>query len=339
VTDLVLSPHYGASKIHWCLKHLPNVDQVQKESRLACGLLSSYILFKLLEEQPFFIDPANASQTLLWDCLSRDWSTELFSLFDIPIDVLPAYVNSQYGYGHMQFDSCSIPVSVTTGDQSAALYAFGQLDPKTIYINVNTGASLQRATGSEAIASERLLYSVIWQSEKDLTYVMEETVNGAGSALQLISNELGISKQDTYAELKRSFELKSNQSLFLNSVSGLWSPFWLANFPSRFTLEGSYQKKLLTVLESIIFLIQTNLDEISLYTTLPGKIIITGGLAVVDHLCHELANISGLVVEWPELEGVTGCGLFYLLTQETKSCIYTTYRYSLPSDGRCSDTK
>ena len=58
-TGLVLSPHYGASKLRWCLDNLPTVARAAAEGRMAFGPLSSFILFRLLDERPLTVDPAD----------------------------------------------------------------------------------------------------------------------------------------------------------------------------------------------------------------------------------------------------------------------------------------
>jgi len=43
-TGLMLSAHYGASKLRWCLDHLPAVTQAGTEGRLAFGPLASFLV-------------------------------------------------------------------------------------------------------------------------------------------------------------------------------------------------------------------------------------------------------------------------------------------------------
>jgi len=66
-TGLVLSPHYGASKLRWCLDNVPAVQRAVRSNDLAAGPLASFLLSRLLEEKPVLADPANASRTLLFD--------------------------------------------------------------------------------------------------------------------------------------------------------------------------------------------------------------------------------------------------------------------------------
>src|SRR5688572_23798178 len=77
LTGLVLSPHYGASKLRWCLDHLPEVRAAAAQSRLAAGPLAAFLLHRLLEERPFLADASTAARTLLWSPFERAWSAEL----------------------------------------------------------------------------------------------------------------------------------------------------------------------------------------------------------------------------------------------------------------------
>ena len=90
LTGLTLSPHYGASKLRWCLDHLPEVRAAAARSGLRAGPLASYLLHRLLEERPLLADASTAARTLLWSPFERDWSAELLELFGIPREVLPA---------------------------------------------------------------------------------------------------------------------------------------------------------------------------------------------------------------------------------------------------------
>jgi glycerol kinase len=65
ITGLRLSPHYGVSKLRWCLEHLPAVSSAWGSDRLAAGPLASFLAFRLLDERPLAVDPANAQRLLL----------------------------------------------------------------------------------------------------------------------------------------------------------------------------------------------------------------------------------------------------------------------------------
>src|SRR5262249_27033567 len=157
---LFLSPHYGASKLRWCLDHLEPVRRAQAAGRLAMGPLASFLAFRLLEDRPFVADPANASRTLLWSIGSREFDPWLLALFGIPRGVLPGCVRTRGEIGALELEGARLPFRVLTGDQSAALFASGAPRADTASFNVGTGAFVQRPCESVPQSPPRLLASL-----------------------------------------------------------------------------------------------------------------------------------------------------------------------------------
>jgi glycerol kinase len=310
-TGLMLSAHYGASKLRWCLDHLPSVKQAQAEGRLAMGPLASFLLFRLLEERPLWVDPANAGRTLLWNLDTRNWDPELLNLFGIPADVLPRCVPTRHAFGTLRAGAQTLPLTVTNGDQSAALFAYGAPQADTAYINLGTGAFVQRTLGHHPGHSPRLLTGIVLDDGSELTYVIEGTVNGAGAALDWIGAELGIT--DLEAQLPAWLGQEPEPPLFLNGVSGLGAPFWIPDFVSRFVGGGEDWQKAVAVAESIVFLLQVNLEEMQPLAPPIARLCVTGGLSWYDGLCQRLADLSGLSVYRPAEYEATARGTAYLL--------------------------
>lgn len=309
-TGLVLSPHYGASKLRWCLAHLPAVDAARREQRLACGPLASFLLFRLLEERPFAIDPANAARTLLWNRHARDWDDALLALFDVPRALLPASVPTRHAFGHLALAGRRLPLTVCTGDQSAALFALGEPPVDRAYVNMGTGAFVQRALAREPAADAGLLTGIVFQDQRELRCAQEGTVNGAGSALEWIKGELGLS--DAQWRLHDWLETEQAPPLFLNGVSGLGAPFWVADFRSRFVGRGTPAAKVVAVAESIVFLLMANLEAMTRAAPL-SQLVVTGGLARQEGLVQRLADLSGLAAHRPLEQEATARGLAYLV--------------------------
>ncbi len=88
-TGLMPSPHYGAGKLRWCLDEYQEVQAAATEGRLACGPLASFLLFRLVRDRPFLVDPANGCRTLLWNLAAGDWDPDLLEWAGIPREVLP----------------------------------------------------------------------------------------------------------------------------------------------------------------------------------------------------------------------------------------------------------
>ncbi len=289
-TGLVLSPHYGASKLRWCLDNLPAVSSACEDGTLSFGPIASFVMFRLLAERPLLIDPANASRTQLWDFRTRDWSSSLMELFGVPRSPLPECVPNGHAYGHLS----QVPLTVCTGDQSAALFARGAPDPYVAWVNIGTGAFVQRFAGEEPVEIPGLLSSVVWQDAVGTSYVAEGTVNGASAALDRVEP----------AWLADDAE----PPLYLNGVGGLGSPWWKPHFESRFIGDGSLSQKAVAVLESIVFMLAVNIEIIG-----ADSVTVSGGLSQLDGLCSRLADVTGLVVERPVVHEATARGLAWLV--------------------------
>lgn len=319
ITGLVLSPHYGASKLHWCLQNLPEVAAALDSNRLALGPLSSFLAHRLAAGQPPLADPANASRTLLWDYRARDWSPELLKLFGVPTAGLPASVPSRHDFGTIALGEHRCPLALVTGDQSAALFGLGEPATDTVYANLGTGAFLQQVVGGEPVAGPGLLSSVVYQDAQRSMYVLEGTVNGAGGALVAVADELGMDRDYLKAHSARWLQHESDPPLFLNGVGGLGAPYWVADFPTRFVGRGHDAAKIVAVMESIVFLLVVNLEALAQCAPQPRRMIVTGGLAAVDPLCQRLADLSGLPVARPQIKEATARGLAWLLAQRAGS--------------------
>lgn len=305
-TGLVISPHYGASKLRWCLEHLPPVRAARAAGTLAAGPVASFLLHRLLEERPLLVDPANASRTLLWDYRRRDWSQPLLDAFEIPRAVLPQCAGSRHPFGTLDISAAGIPLEVCTGDQSAVPFAFGEPRADAAYVNIGTGAFIQRLIEQAPDSPRGLLVSVAWQHAAEAIYALEGTVNGAGSALDTLGLEPGVDPADAFESAS------AEPPLFLNGVSGLGSPYWLPHFESRFIGTGNAAARLRAVLESIAFLIVENLELMRAQGGPLAVAVVTGGLACRDVLCRLLADLGGLEVLRPGVREASARGLAWL---------------------------
>jgi len=322
-TGLFLTAYYGASKLRWCIDHLTEVSEALDAGNLAFGPLASYLLHRLLVEQPHSIDPANASRTLLWNVNSQDWDPELLALFDIPLAALPRCVASRHNYGHLQCGDHQVPLTILMGDQPAALFAHGQPSTDTAYVNIGTGAFVQRILDRNPGYSPTLLTGIAFQDEQTTTYVLEGTVNGAGSALEAIEQELGINAQQAQGLAPQWLSQSSCPPLFLNGISGLGSPYWTPDFESRFIYtdnsEAEDWEKIVAVIESIIFLLYVNLKNMEALCPEPEKIMLSGGLGNLDGLCQRLADLTGIIVHRPQESEATARGTAFVVAQQKDS--------------------
>jgi glycerol kinase len=312
-TGLVFSSHYGASKIRWCLDNLPAVGRALQQGRLLCGPLASYLLFHLCEERPAVVDSAIAARTLLWDIRTLDWSPELLEIFGVPRTVLPDCVPCRHEFGRLSLGGVAVPLVVSTGDQCAALFANGRPEPHDALVNLGTGAFVQRISRSPVGAECGLLRSVVWQDSETTLRALEGSINGCGSALETVGATLGLDADTVEANLDSWLAGKASALLFLNGVSGLGSPYWVADYPTQLLGSGEPWQVMVAVLESIVFLLQINLQAAAGELGVPERIVVTGGLAASRGLCQRLADLSGVGVERSGVREATARGTAFLV--------------------------
>ena len=305
-TGLRLSPHYGASKLAWCLEHVEAVRAARARGTLACGPLASFLAMRLLDERPFVADAANATRTLLYGLAQNDWDPWLLERFGIPRAILPECRPTRAEFGTLACAGRKIPLRVLTGDQSAALYSGGEPRADALYVNLGTGAFAQRPSALP-LAVEGLLTSLVRREQGRSSFVLEGTVNGAGSALAT----LGLA--DPVAAFERGLCAPGELPLFLNGVSGLAAPYWRADFRSRFIGSGSPDAQSAAVVESVLFLLLEIEAAMRPACGAPALIVASGGLSRSDALCARLADLAQLPLERPAASEATARGLAWLV--------------------------
>lgn len=305
-TGLHLSPHYGAGKLQWLLDQVPAIREALETGALVMGPLASFLLHHLTDRRDAAIDDANASRTLLWNLYHRNWDNTLLELFRIPRQVLPVCVPICADYGLTR--PGNIPVKAVNGDQTAALYAHGKPSGNTILVNIGTGAFVLLPVDDPAARPADLLAGIS-QSDKDTaSYYIEGTVNGAAAALKWAAGKFNISDLET--RLPGWLEEIRNPTLFMNTVGGLGAPWWRAGPEPHFLdADVTAPEAMVAVIESILFLVQANIEQITTLNPAVDRIRISGGLSSLDGLCQRLANLSGLAVERPVQVEATARGI------------------------------
>ena len=349
MTGLPLSPHYGASKLRWCLDELPAVRLAARDERLAMGPLASFLLHRLCEQRPLLADPANASRTQLFDPAILDWSPALLEAFAIPRAVLPRCVGTSHEFGTVVAPGDAnhrIPLRACSGDQSAAIYAFGPPAPGTVFVNVGTGAFVQRIVRDGAVPPPRGLLKSVVHARTDApqaaSYVHEGTVNGAYAAVDWLRGRFGLDVPRTLPSLHASLRADRVDLLFMNGIGGLGSPFWLPGFATEFVgLDGQAAaeasrpelQRLAAVVDSIAFLVAVNVLAMQRAAPLQ-RVVVTGGLAGCDYLCEVLAEVTRLTVERPALREATARGIAFLAAGQPSEWQSTPLEHAFAPAGR-----
>jgi glycerol kinase len=306
LTGLPLSPHYGAGKMRWCLDHLPAVQRAQRAGTLQIAPLAAYLAAQLTGRAAM-VDPANAARTLLWDSSTRDWSAPLLRLFGIDAALLPPCAPTRADYGVLQLadpgqpgalgppGADGIALRAVTGDQSAIPFAFGAPDRDAVYVNLGTGAFVQRPVPRRPADPAPLLASVLASGPDGTWYCLEGTVNGAGSAIDAFASQARTDATALWRQLEQLPE-RTERPIYINGVGGLGSPFWRPGQPSYFIGEGTLLERFAAVVESIVFLVGINFELMRRHSGEAARVLVSGGLSRSDWLCRCLAASLGVSV-------------------------------------------
>ncbi len=309
LTGLRLSPHYGAGKMHWLMHNNPAVTAANNAATLTLGPLASFLLRHLTDTGTDLVDDANASRTLLWNLAQRNWDNTLLGYFDIPPGVLPECRPIRSAFGSIV--NQAIPVTAVNGDQTAALYSQGRPATDTLYINIGTGAFALLPVNDPGSRPDELLAGISSSDHTTSDYYVEGTVNSAAAALKWAAERYRLTNIES--SLPKWLDSITAPTLFINTLGGLGSPWWKEG-PAAYFLDDEIpgEEAMVAVVESILFLIQANLDQLVPLNPALRNIQISGGLANLDAVCQRLANLTGLHIHRPVQVEATARGIAWL---------------------------
>ncbi|MCR8922440.1 FGGY family carbohydrate kinase [Dasania sp. GY-MA-18] len=318
-TGLMANAHFSASKMCWLLQHNDAVKKAAQQQQLILAPLACYLAHSLLANKPILVDRGNASRTLLVDVAKGQWCPQMLGLWGLDRCYLPSLVASDAIIGQLELDDISLPMRLLTGDQCAAAFAQGELQAQQVSINMGTGAFLLSPVATPQCRNG-LLNSIVHWAELPV-YCLEGTVNGAGVALQYIAKQ-GELKDDAlpldaclHLADKQADALAQTLPLFINTVSGLGSPDWRSGIAPRFIGHelANHSLRVAAVAESIVFLLQRNLECMLREKPALQYVAVSGGLSHSDALCQRLSDLSGLRVERSSVVEASARGAAYLL--------------------------
>jgi glycerol kinase len=307
LTGLPLTPYYSAAKMNWML-HNSAVVRRHDDSTLRLSPLVSYLLFHLLQDRPYLIDFSNAQRTQLFALDALTWSERLIELFDVKQACLPQCRPMCAVYGKLV--GTDIPVTAVCGDQNAAMFGVGALKRGEALVNIGSGAFILRELDRFSESIDQLT-GIAFSDNDNVSYMREATVNGAGNALGWAQEEWGI--ENLSGSLPEWIDAVSQPPVFINTVGGLGTPWMCSGPDSRFVDKRKYStaEKAVAVIESIVFMIQVNLELMMAEAPLK-RLRVSGGLSHLDGLCQKLSNLSGLEIERNNIIEATARGVAWL---------------------------
>ncbi len=319
-TGLRLDPYFSATKLEWILDHTPGTRARARRGELAFGTIDSWLLWKLTQGRLHATDVTNASRTLLYDIRRKRWDEELATLFRIPPAVLPDVRASAGDFGETRGVPGlrdGIPIRGVAGDQQAALFGQGCVEPGGIKNTYGTGCFLMLHTGAKPVASRSgLLTTTACGPRGEPAYALEGSVFIAGAAIQWLRDGLGVIASSAESEsLARTVE-DAGGTYLVPAFAGLGAPYWRPEARGIWCglTRGTTRAHLArAALESIALQTRDVVEVMDRESpTRIRSLRVDGGAALNDLLLELQADILGIPIERPAMVETTALGAAHL---------------------------
>ncbi len=230
-TGLVLDAYFSATKISWILDHVDGARDAARRGDLLCGTVDAWLIWKLSGGATHVTDFTNASRTMLFNIHTLRWDEELLALFDIPAPMLPTVVASSGVAAASrlpEFGAHAPPVAGVAGDQQAALFGQGCLEPGQAKNTYGTGCFLLMNTGSVPVLSTHgLLTTLNAQTRPGApSYALEGSVFMGGAVMQWLRDEVQILSRSSDAGLIAASVPDTGGVYLVPAFAGLGAPHW-----------------------------------------------------------------------------------------------------------------
>jgi glycerol kinase len=227
-TGLVPDSYFSGPKIRWLLDNLPGLRERAEKGEILFGTVDTWLLYKLTGGKVHATDYSNASRTILFDIRKLMWDPDLLELLNIPAEILPEPVASSgvVGYTEPRLFQAAIPITGILGDQQAALFGQTAFEMGTAKCTYGTGNFMLMNTGLKPVKSKKLLTTIAWGLNDEISYALEGSVFVTGAAVQWLKEALRIAKTPLEIEELASSLPGNDGVYFVPSFTGLGAPYW-----------------------------------------------------------------------------------------------------------------
>ncbi len=316
-TGLVLDPYFSGTKFEWLLRErdLPGGPE------LALGTIDSWLIWNLTGGEVHATDVTNASRTMLYDIVDRQWSDELCAILHVPVDALPDVRPSSGRFG-VTSDRCGvpagIPISGVAGDQQAALFGQACFEPGMAKNTYGTGTFVLLNVGAECPEpAEGMLTTIAWElADGTVAYALEGAIFVTGAAVQWLRDGINIIEQSSDVGPLAASVPDTGGVYVVPAFTGLGAPWWdpYARGAIVGITRGTSRAHIArAVVESIAYQVRDAVDAMVAASGTPiTDLRVDGGAAVMDLLLQLQADQLGVRVRRPKDQETTAIGAAFL---------------------------
>ncbi len=315
-TGLLIDPYFSGTKVKWIFDRQPALRSRAERGELCFGTIDTWLAFRLSGGAAFVTDQTNASRTMMLNLERLDWDDEMLAMLGVPREMLPTVVPSRGPLAETApgvMGARAVPIGAMIGDQQAALFGQGAVNPGDAKATYGTGAFLLMNTGTQRVRSRnRLLTTSALGVDGRPSYALEGSVFIAGAAIQWLRDGLGLIKKaaDSLALARKSRD--RSHPYVVPAFVGLGAPYW--NAAARGAIVGITRGTtradiVRAALDSIAYQVS---DVFAAMEQDTGRSITElradGGAATNPYLMQFQADILGKPVRRPRMVETTALG-------------------------------
>jgi len=316
-TGLVVDAYFSGTKIKWILENVEGAKAKAKNGDLLFGTMDTWILWKLTEGRSHKTEFSNASRTLIYNIKSLEWDNHLLDVLGVEKSMLPEVCPSSHNFGETTLLGGNISINGMAGDQQAALFGQGCLDPGMAKNTYGTGCFMLMNTGSKAFDSKNGLLTTLACSLTDKpVYALEGSIFIAGAAVQWLRDGLQII-EDAPSSEGLANEVEDTDGVYVvPAFAGLGAPYWdMYARGAIFGLTRGTGKAHLVraTLESLAYQTRDVLSAMEEDSQIKlSKLRVDGGAVANNFLMQFQSDILDVPVERPSVIETTALGAAYL---------------------------
>jgi glycerol kinase len=218
----------------------------------------------------------------------------------------------------------ALPIRGVAGDQQAALVGQGCFAAGEVKSTYGTGAFLVQNTARQLVPSKhRLLTTIAYQLNGEVTYALEGSILSAGSAIQWLRDGLGLIARAADVEALAA-SVPDTQGVYLvPAFTGLGAPYWDPDARAAIiglTRASTRAEIARAALDSVAYQTHDLLAAMAADGLKPATLKVDGGMSQNNFFMQRLADLLATDIERPAnpestafgaacLAGL-GCGLY-----------------------------
>jgi len=319
-TGLLLDPYFSGTKLAWILDNVDGVRARAEAGELLFGTVDCYLIWKLTGGRVHATDATNAARTLIYDIRVGAWDAEICELLNIPMGMLPDVRDCAADFGTTTRDlfGAEIPILGVAGDQQAATIGQACFSPGMMKSTYGTGCFALLNTGATLVKSKnRMLGTIAYQLEGEVTYALEGSIFIAGAVVQWLRDGLGIIENAGQTQELAETADPAQSVIMVPAFTGLGAPYWDATCRGAIyglTRNSGPAEFARAALESVGYqtcdLLEAMRDDWG--GTGDTTLRVDGGMSANDFAMQFMTDIIGAPVERPKMLETTALGVAWL---------------------------